>query len=328
MRTAPVWAARVAAVAAAAVVLALLPVFVIGNATAFQFGGMGIFFIAILGLNILTGYTGQISIGHGAFMSIGGYTTAILAAEHGIADYWTIPLAGLLTGLVGLAFGFPSLRLTGLYLALATFGVAVALPSIEKRWTSLTKGTTGIILHFHTGYWLYGVSWAIAAALFLVAWLIVSSRLGLAFAAIRDSEIAASAMGVAPARYKVLAFGISAFYAGVAGSLYALQSAYVNPDVYPITLSLFLLIGAVVAGLGSLSGLLAGAAFVEFVQRYATDIVSWFSPVSIDVKRPGIPGVLFGVVLVVTVVLLPNGVGGVVRRLAQPVAGRLYTRSR
>jgi branched-chain amino acid transport system permease protein len=260
-------------------------------------------------------------------MSVGGYTTAILASEHGVPDYWTIPLAGLVTGLVGLAFGVPSLRLTGLYLALATFGVAVALPAIEKKWESFTKGTTGIVLTTHTGRWLYALTWSIAAGLFLVAWLLLRSRLGLAFTAIRDSEVAATSMGVNPALYKVLAFGISAFYAGVAGALFALSNAYVNPEVFPIKLSLFLLVGAVIGGLGSLAGLLAGAAFVEFVQRHAADIVAWISPFSFDQKAPGIPDVIFGAILVVLVLLLPTGVGGLLRSAFSPLTTRLYSRA-
>jgi branched-chain amino acid transport system permease protein len=321
-----IWAGRIGVTAAVAVALAILP-FLISGYHALEFAGMGTYFVAILGLNILTGYTGQISIGHGAFMGIGGYTTAILASQHGVPDYWTIPLAGLVTGIVGVGFGIPALRLTGLYLALATFGVAVAMPQIEKKWEHLTKGTTGLILNTHTGDWLYGVSWGTAAVLFVAAWLLVRSRVGLALAAVRDSEIAAASMGVDPARYKVLAFGISAFYAGVAGALYAMSSAYVNPDVFPITLSLFLLIGAVIGGLGSLSGLLAGAAFVEFVQRYAPNIVEWISPVGINASKPGIPGVIFGGVLIVLVLIFPTGVGGAIRRAVTPLTTRLYTRS-
>jgi branched-chain amino acid transport system permease protein len=320
------WGSRLVVTATCAAGLALLPFFISGY-TAFEFAGMGTFFVAILGLNILTGYTGQISIGHGAFMGIGGYTTAILAAQHGVPDYWTIPLAGLVTGLAGLVFGIPALRLTGLYLALATFGVAVALPQVEKKWEHLTKGTTGLILTTHSGRWLYGVAWGTAAVLFVAGWLVVRSRLGLAFTAIRDSEIAAASVGVNAARYKVLAFGISAFYAGVAGALYAMSSAYVNPDVFPITLSLYLLIGAVIAGLGSLSGLLAGAAFVEFVQRYAPSIVKAVSPFDLNTNRPGIPSVIFGAVLIVLVLLVPTGVGGAVRRAVSPLTTRLYSRS-
>ncbi len=319
------WSLRGSAVLAAAVLAAVLP-FVTSDFLSFQLARMGIFLIAIMGLNILTGYTGQISIGHGAFMSVGGYTTAILASQHGIPDYWTVPLAGLLTGLVGLAFGVPALRLAGLYLALATFGVAVATPSIEKRWESLTKGSTGIsLLSFHSNHWLYGVTWAFAAGLFVLAWLIVHGRLGRTFKALRDSEIAAVSMGVNPAFYKALAFGISAFYAGIAGALYTVQNAYVSPDTFPITLSLYLLIGAMIGGLGSMSGLLAGAAFVEFVPIHASGIVAAISPFHLDTKSAGVPSVLFGLVVVVLVLVLPDGASGLLRRLGSPLANRLYS---
>ncbi|MDX6486649.1 MAG: branched-chain amino acid transport system permease protein, partial [Gaiellaceae bacterium] len=205
----------------------------------------------------------------------------------------------------------------------------VALPQLEKKnWGDLTKGTTGIVLTSHSGVWLYGVTWGTAAVLFVAAWLLLRSRAGLAFAAIRDSEIAATSMGVNAARYKVLAFGISAFYAGVAGALYAMSSAYVNPDIFAVELSLFLLIGAVIGGLGSLAGLLAGAAFVEYVQRYAVNIVDWLSPFAIDTKKPGIPAVIFGAVLIAIVLVFPTGVGGAIRRVASPLTTRLYSRPR
>ena len=323
------WGLRVAAVAAAGLSLAILP-FLVGDYRAFELGRMGIFFIAILGLNLLTGYTGQVSIGHGAFMAVGGYTSAILATRCGVPDYLTIPLGGLTAGLAGLLFGLPALRLRGLYLALATFGVAVAMPSIAKhdRLEGLTKGTTGINLpELHSGTWLYGVTWAIAAALFLLAFAIVNSRLGRAFRALRDSEVAASSMGVNPAAYKVAAFGISSFYAGVAGSLYALSNAYVNPDVYFVSLSLFLLIGAVIGGLGSLTGVIAGAAFVQFVPPNASSILDAVSPFAVDSRAPGVPSVILGAALVLVVLLAPTGAGGLLRRISAPLMGRLYTRS-
>jgi len=314
-------------VAAAAVVLALLPLWV-SDYRAFELGRMGIFFIAILGLNILTGYTGQISIGHGAFMALGGYTTAILASRYGVPDWATIPLGGLVAGIGGVLFGIPALRLSGLYLALATFGVAVAFPSIAKHdeLEGLTKGSTGLILDLHTGTWLYAVTWGTAAGLFLLALVLVNGRLGRAFRALRDSEVAAASAGIHPAAYKVAAFGISSFYAGVAGSLYAISNAYVNPDVYFVSLSLFLLIGAVVGGLGSLSGVIVGAAFVQFVPPNASAILDAVSPWEVNSKAPGIPSVIFGVALVLVVLLLPTGVGGLPRRLTELLTTRRYTR--
>ena len=238
----------------------LLPRFV-SDFRAQQFAYVGIYFIALLGLNVLTGYTGLISLGHGAFMAIGGYTTAILVSDQGlklgghtfsadVKDVWTIPLAGLVAGLIGFAFGFPALRLTGLYLALATFAIAVAMPGLIKydRFEQFTGGGGGINLFesaartrpvettdpitFETisepikflgleiasfNEWLYYLSWGVAMVMFAVAWLLLRGKSGRSFRAVRDSELAAASSGVNLATYKTLAFGISAFYAGDRG---------------------------------------------------------------------------------------------------------------
>jgi branched-chain amino acid transport system permease protein len=299
---------------------------------------MGVWFIAILGLNIVTGYTGQISLGHGAFMAAGGYATAILVADHGVRDLWTIPLAGLVGGLAGFVVGVPALRLTGLYLALVTFGLAVATPQILKwdKIDGLTGGSGGIQLFNEralTGKGfedveLFGqtltftravhyLTWGIAVVLLAVAWLILRGAPGRAFRAVRDSEIAAAASGVNPAAYKTAAFALSAFYAGVAGALYVIAAAFVNPDTFPVSLSLTLLVGAVVAGLGSFWGLVAGAAFVTFVGDLAGHVST----------APGVPDTVHGLVLVLLVLLLPTGVAGGLRRLVDPLTTRLYTRS-
>ena len=230
-----------------AVFILVMPLW-IGPFRAQQFAYVAIYLIALLGLNILTGYTGQISLGHGAFMAIGGYTTALLMAGNeqfgqegllgiggGMKDVWTIPIAGLVAGLVGLAFGLPALRLSGLYLALATFAIAVAMPSVIKRFEEFSGGGSGVQLfglpELTAGIvpveifgqelvfndWLYYLCWSIALVAFAVAWLILRGRTGRAFRAVRDSETAAVSSGVSLARYKTLAFGISAAYAGVAG---------------------------------------------------------------------------------------------------------------
>ena len=260
----------------AAAAVFLLPRF-ISDFRAQQFAYVGIYFIALLGLNVLTGYTGLISLGHGAFMAIGGYTTAILVSDQGlklaghtfsadVKDIWTIPLAGLVAGLAGFAFGFPALRLTGLYLALATFAIAVAMPGLLKydRFEQFTGGGGGINLFesaartrplettdpitFETiaepikflgleigsfNEWLYYLCWALALLMFAIAWLFLRGKSGRSFRAVRDSELAAASSGVNLATYKTLAFGISAFYAGVAGSLLAIATTFVNPDTYP-----------------------------------------------------------------------------------------------
>ena len=305
-----------------AVVVAVLPSFV-SAFRAQQMAYVAIYLVALLGLNILTGYTGQISLGHGAFMAIGGYTTAILMTDHGVKDVWTIPLAGLVAGIVGFLFGIPALRLSGLYLALATFAVAVSMPAVIKRFEGFTGGGGGINLfgvpeltasltpvtvlgrELTFNDWIYYLCWTIALVGYVVAWLLVRGRTGRAFRAVRDSESAAQSAGVSLASYKTLAFGVSAAYAGVAGSLFAIATTFVNPDTFPVALSILLLVGVVVGGLGSLAGLIAGAVFIQFLPIWSQEVS----------KSPGAPAVVSGVVLIALMFVLPMGFAGLVDRL-------------
>jgi branched-chain amino acid transport system permease protein len=315
------------------VVVAVVPLFV-SEFRAQELAYVAIYLVAIIGLNILTGYTGQISLGHGAFMAVGGYTTAILMADHGVKDIWTIPLAGLVAGAAGFLFGIPALRLSGLYLALATFAIAVSMPAVIKRFEGFTGGGTGINLfgvpeltasltpvsilgrELSFNDWLYYLSWSIALVGYVVAWLLLRGRAGLALRAVRDSETAAQSSGVSLPRYKTLAFGVSAAYAGVAGSLFAIATTYVNPDTFPVALSILLLVGVVVGGLGSLVGLIAGAVFIQFLP-------TWSQEVS---KSPGAPSVVSGALLIALMFVLPMGVAGLVERL-RLLTRRIYHRS-
>jgi branched-chain amino acid transport system permease protein len=290
------------AVAAFVAAIGLIPL-ALDTFQAFQFAYVAVYFVAIAGLNVLTGYTGQISLGHGAFMAIGGYTTAILAADHGVGELWTIPLAGLVAGGAGILFGIPATRLSGLYLALATFAIAVATPAVLKHYDGLTGGVTGKTLPLHGNDWLYYVNWTVALILLAAAWLMLRGKLGRTFRALRDSEVAAASCGIRLAAYKTAAFGISAFYAGVAGSLLAITVAFVNPDTYPVELSIFIVVGAVAAGLGSLWGIAFGAALIEFLPVHAQDI------------SKTAPDVIFGAVLIAVMILLPAGIAPLVRRL-------------
>ncbi len=339
--------------AALVVGVAVLPAFLSDFKTQ-QYAYVGIYLIALLGLNILTGYTGQISLGHGAFMAIGGYTSAILMVGNtqfggpiggGVRDVWTIPVAAVVTGLVGLAFGLPALRLSGLYLALATFAVAVATPSLLKRFDTWTGGGTGIqlfgkpqatgslagevtILGRTLTYneWLYYLAWSFALVAFVVAWLIIRGRTGRAFRAVRDSETAAVSSGVSLARYKTLSFGISAAYAGAAGGLFVVANSYVNPDTFPVPLSILLLTGIVVGGAGGLVGLVFGAIFVEFITFWAQgqDLGALLPHViREETQKAGGAAVIYGVVLILLMFVLPDGVGGLFRR-----AGQLFSRRR
>ena len=331
-------AARGAATALALVVAVAAIVLAPRWVSDIKLAQMGVYFIALLGLNIVTGYTGQISLGHSAFMAIGGYTTAILVVDHGVRDLWTIPLAGLVAGVAGFLVGLPALRLSGLYLALVTFGLAVAMPDL-LRWDkleSVTKGGQAIQLFNSpalTGKGFENVdllghsvtftravhylTWAVALVLLVVAWLLLRGAPGRAFRAVRDSEVAAASSGVNIAAYKTLAFAISAAYAGIAGSLLVISVAFADPQSFPAKLSLTLLVGAVVAGLGSLWGVLAGAAFIQFLPDLAVHVS----------KAQGVPDTVYGAALILIVLVLPTGVAGGLHRVLTPLTTRLYTRS-
>jgi branched-chain amino acid transport system permease protein len=316
MRSTRRYAPPLAYLAVGAIAVALLPVLV-SDFRQFQLAYVGVYFIAILGLNVLTGYSGQISLGHGGFMMIGAYTTAILSVDHGMKDVWTIPLAGLVAGVAGLLFGFPALRFRGIYLALATFAVPVALIQITKKFEGFTGGGGGMNLsRILSGSYVYNLTWPIAGALLVASWLLLRGRFGRALRTIRESEIAAVSAGINVPLYKTIAFGISAAYAGIAGSLYALAVAYVNPDTFPIDLSILLLTGVVVGGLGSLTGVVFGALFVEYVRIYAPNILDWVQkviPTDLESKAAGAPAVVYGVVLMLVLFALPGGVAALLR---------------
>jgi len=284
-------------------VLAVLP-FLLSAYHVSLVAKVGIFFIGVLGLNILTGYTGQISIGHGAFMAIGGYTTAVLSRDHNMNLVVTMLAAFALCFVFGVLVGLPALRFSGVYLALVTFALAVSVPQLPLKWSKFLGGRDGVQTSRTVSHlWLYGAAWTASAILFVLAWLILRGRIGRAFRAVRDSEIAAVASGVELPLYKTLAFGISAAYAGVAGSLFVLATnGFAAPDEFGVVLSLELLIGAAVAGLGSLWGILAGAAFVGLLPAVSTSVPVIGSEHGRDV--------VFGAAVIVVMLLLPDGFAG------------------
>jgi len=270
---------------------------------------VAIFFIAVLGLNILTGYTGQISIGHGAFMAIGGYTTVIMSHDHHTNLLLTLPLAFVIAFGFGVIVGIPALRFSGVYLALVTFAFAVSVPQFALKFSTFLGGSTGIQTATAPGHlWLYVVSWSCAGILFLVAWLVLRGRTGRAFRSIRDSEIAATASGVTLPIYKTLAFGISAAFAGVAGSLFVLATnGFAQPNEFGVFLSLELLVGAAVAGFGSLWGVLVGAIFIALLPTVSADVPLIGSAHGQDV--------VFGLIVIGVMLLLPTGFAGLLQRL-------------
>jgi branched-chain amino acid transport system permease protein len=293
---------------AVAAVLSVLP-FILSDYNVSLAAQVGIFFVAVLGLNILTGYTGQISIGHGAFMAIGGYTTAVMSRDHDTNLVVTMLMAFAICFVVGLLVGLPALRLSGAYLALATFALAVSVPELPLKWSRFLGGRDGVqASRTVSNLWLYGAAWTASAILFVLAWLILRGRIGRAFRAIRESEIAAVASGIELPVYKTLAFGISAAYAGVAGSLFVLATnGFAAPDEFGIVLSLQILIGAAVAGLGSLWGVLVGAAFIGLLPNISSSVPVIGSSHGQDV--------VFGAAVILVMLLLPAGFAGLVARL-------------
>ena len=304
-----------AALLVVAAVLCVLP-FILSDYNVSLAAQVGIFFIAVLGLNILTGYTGQISIGHGAFMAIGGYTTAVMSRDHHTNLVVTMVLAFAICFVVGLLVGLPALRLSGVYLALVTFALAVSVPYIPLQYSTFLGGSGGVSVQqsqIPSNLWVYAAAWACSAILFVLAWLILRGRTGRAFRAVRDSEIAAVASGVELPVYKTLAFGISAAYAGVAGSLFVLAAnGFAQPSEFDVFLSLQILVGAAVAGLGSLWGILIGAAFVGLLPQVSSSVPLIGAAHGRDV--------VFGAAVILIMLLLPDGFAGLlarVRRLAR-----------
>jgi branched-chain amino acid transport system permease protein len=291
--------------------------FLVTNYRTFQFTLVMIYAIALLGLNILTGYNGQISLGHGAFYAIGAYTAAILMDQLGVPYWATLPAAGAVCLVAGFLFGLPALRLEGLYLALATFALGVSMPQLLKyhhleKWTGGVQGIvilkpeapeilTEMGLALNQDQWLYFFTLAVAVVMFVLGWNLLRGRVGRALIAIRDQHIAAEAMGINSALYKSLAFGVSAMYTGIAGALGAIAVQFVAPDSFNVFLSIVFLVGIVVGGLASISGAIYGALFIQFVPNIADSI------------SKAAPWAIFGVFLIASVYLMPGGIAHAVR---------------
>jgi branched-chain amino acid transport system permease protein len=302
---------RIVGLLALLTVACALP-FVLSNFRLFQFSQVYVYAIAILGLNMLTGFNGQFSLGHGAFYAVGAYVSAIMMDRWNVPYGWTLPVAGVLCLIVGFLFGLPALRLEGLYLALATFSLALAVPQILKYFEHWTGGSQGIVLskpnapfglRLNPDQWLYFVTLGVLVLLFWLGANLLRGRVGRAIVAIRDNHIAAEAMGINTALYKSLVFGVSAAYTGVAGALSASVIAYVAPDSFNVFLSVTLLIGSVIGGLASISGAVFGALFIQFVPNWAQDI------------SKAAPWAIFGVFLIAFMYLMPFGIAGGIRRL-------------
>lgn len=272
--------------------------------------------IAILALNVLTGASGQFSLGQSAFYAIGAYTSGVLIEHAGINYLATLPVAGIVCFTFGVLFGLPALRLSGVYLALATFSLAVALPQLLKLhilepWTG---GVQGLVilkpnapfgLRVSQDTWLYYLSIIVAASIYILARNLLNSQSGRALMAIRDNPIAAAAMGINVGLYKTLAFGVSAAVTGIAGALGAIVLQFVAPDSYTVQLSIAIFLGMVVGGVGWLPGSLVGAAFILFVPNIAEGI------------SKGLSGAIFGAALIIVIFCVPFGAAQLAEHLAR-----------
>ncbi len=298
-------------IAAAVVAAFLVPLFA-GDFLTFQLTQVMVYALAILGLNLLTGFNGQFSLGHSAFYGIGAYTTAIMMSRWDIPYFWTLPAAGGVCFAVGFLFGLPALRLQGLYLALATFALAIAMPQILKfqPLEAFTGGVQGLVidkpdppfgLPFDPDQWLYYFTLVVLLVMFAGAANLVRSRTGRAIMAIRDNPIAAAAMGINTALYKTLTFGVSALYTGVAGALGAIVVQFVAPDSFSFLLSVSFLVGLVIGGIGSIPGCLVAGLFVLFVPNIAERVST------------GLAGAVYGVILLIVIFVMPTGTAGFAR---------------
>jgi branched-chain amino acid transport system permease protein len=291
------------------VIAAIVPTAWFTDYHLFQLTMVVIYAIAILGLSLLTGFNGQISLGHGAFYAIGAYTTAILMSLWNVPYWATLPVSAVVCAVVGFLLGLPALRLGGLYLALTTFALATAIPQIlkYKRFENWTGGVQGLVidkpdapfgLALSPDQWLYLFTVAIAVVLYVIAWNIVRGRIGRAMMAIRDHAMAAEAMGINLPIVKTRTFALSAMYTGLAGSLGAIAVQFVAPDSFGVVVSIFLFVGLIVGGVSSIGGTLIGAAFIEFVPNFADKI------------SKAAPGAVYGVILIAVMFLMPAGAGG------------------
>jgi branched-chain amino acid transport system permease protein len=317
------WAWRVGAVVVLGTILLVLP----QQYQAFrvnQFNLVITYAIAALGLNLLTGYNGQISVGHGAFYGVGAYTTVILVADYGWPYFGTVAMAAVITFLLGMLVGLPALRIHGLYLALVTLALATVFPQIIVRFSDFTGGFQGkriprgdaFVAPGWTGLaddqWRYYVLLTFAVVAFVLVRNLVRSRAGRAIIAIRDNPTAAATLGINVSAYKVLVFGVSAMLAGVAGSLSTFYSPFVSSGQYNINLSIFILVAVVVGGASTIMGPAVGAFLVVFVPIWLDDF---------DAPAELSP-IVFGASLILLIMVAPGGILGLVRRLTAWVKRR------
>jgi branched-chain amino acid transport system permease protein len=263
---------------------------------------IGIFALVAIGLNMLTGFSGQISLGHAGFFAIGAYASGLLTQRLGLPFWLAIPVGGAFATLIGALIALPALRLKNLYLAIATLGFGIVTQKVIFEWRTVTGGGGGLQVPTPTlfGFSLAegsGMTWVIALTLAAGTWAafkLANGRTGRALTMLRESELAAGCIGIHVARYKVTAFALSAFYTAIAGGLYANLVRYINPESFNVNMSIMFLAMIVIGGMGSVRGALLGAAFYVVVP----EAVRGFKDA---------PGLIFGLSLMLVMILLPGG---------------------
>ncbi len=286
---------------------------------------IGFAVIGAVGLNLLTGFTGQISLGHAAFIGVGAYTSAILVTRLGFSFWLSIPFAGLVAALAGMIIGIPSLRVKGLYLCIATLAAQFIFEFIFIHWESMTRGITGIniphprigSLEFITEKEFYWITLFFVVLGVGYARNLVRSRMGRAFVAIRDRDLSAEIIGINLFRYKLSAFAISSFYAGVAGALWVTFLKVVTPDHFPFILSIQYLAMIIVGGLGSVLGSIFGAVFITLTPEllnYLSEIVKMYAPGHEEIFVP-MKEVIFGLLIVLFLIFEPRGLAEIWNRI-------------
>ncbi len=286
---------------------------------------IGIYSIAAVGLNLLIGYTGQISLGHGAFFGVGAYTAAILGSKAGVPFILAVPAAGIMTAAVGIVFGLPSARLKHLYLLIATLAGQFIIEYVLVQWESMTGGAQGIFLPAPA---IFGVDLAADKKFFYVVFIsfvlltwfavnIVRTRYGRAFIAIRDNDLAAEGMGIPIFRYKLLAFAISSFYAGFAGALFAYYMMAITPEPFNLWLSIEYIAMIIIGGLGSIPGSVFGAVFIVLLNESLTHITEFLmnirASVGAAITIAPLREFVFGLAIVVFIIFEPKGLAEVWR---------------
>lgn len=278
------------------------------------------FALAILGLNLLLGFAGQVCLAQGALFAVGAYTTAILAGKAGWDPLLTLPLAAGTAALAGVAIGLPALRLGGLQLAIVTFGVAVLVPQLLLKFSGLTNGVTGISfdapqppqwLPLGPDTWLYAICVAAAALCVRLTKQVLHGDTGRSLQAMRDNELIARSMGVDLVKLRLGAFALSSAFAGLGGGLYALLNGYVSPQSFLAAKSIEILIGAIVGGIGSIAGAFLGALFVVFIPEWTADL------------SPALGGLIYGACLVAMMLVARDGLMGLLRRALPALRARL-----